>query len=126
MVVEDSTLSVCGRGTPNAHSLGWGMGGVKSGSKLLRLDLPITIDKLYKTIYNSHIDKQFCLSIFVQRHSKEIQMSKFSKIHTAIIGTFKTAKVQADKLIAQQNKTLKSKNWLTHICWHAQQQRLNT
>jgi hypothetical protein len=27
-------------------------------------------------------------------------MSKFSKIHTAIIGTFKTAKVQADKLLA--------------------------
>ena len=27
-------------------------------------------------------------------------MSKFSKIHTAIIGTFKSAKVQADKLLA--------------------------
>ena len=27
-------------------------------------------------------------------------MSKFSKIHTAIIGTFKTANVQADKLLA--------------------------
>jgi hypothetical protein len=33
LVPEDSTLSVCGRGTPNAHSFGWGMGGVKSGSK---------------------------------------------------------------------------------------------
>jgi hypothetical protein len=61
MVVEDSTLSVCGRGTPNAHSFGWGMGGVKSGSKkLLRLDLKKRVDNLYKTIYNSHIGKQFC------------------------------------------------------------------
>ena len=33
VVVEDSTLSVSGRGTPTAHSLGWRGGGVKSGSK---------------------------------------------------------------------------------------------
>jgi len=33
VVLADTKLSVCGRGTPKAHSLGWGMGGVKSGSK---------------------------------------------------------------------------------------------
>ena len=33
MVVEDSTLSVRGRGTPTTHSLGWRGGGVKAGSK---------------------------------------------------------------------------------------------
>jgi hypothetical protein len=33
VVVEDSTLSVRGRGTPNATSLGWRGGGVKTGSK---------------------------------------------------------------------------------------------
>ena len=31
LLPEDSTLSVCGRGTPNAHSLGSGGGRVKSG-----------------------------------------------------------------------------------------------
>jgi len=31
LVLEDSTLSVSGRGTPNATSLGWRGGGVKSG-----------------------------------------------------------------------------------------------
>jgi len=60
LVLEDSTLSVSGRGTPNATSLGWRGGGVKSGSKYIRLELKISIDKLYKTIYNSHIGKQFC------------------------------------------------------------------
>ena len=34
VVVEDSTLSVRGRGTPNAHSLGWRGGGVKPCRKL--------------------------------------------------------------------------------------------
>ena len=37
LVPEDSTLSVRGRGTPNAHSLGWRGGGVKAGSKKIRL-----------------------------------------------------------------------------------------
>jgi hypothetical protein len=34
VVVEDSTLSVRGRGTPNATSLGWRGGGVKPRRKL--------------------------------------------------------------------------------------------
>jgi hypothetical protein len=42
MVVEDTKLSVCGRGTPNAHSLGWGMGGVK----------PCQITSKVKPLYN--------------------------------------------------------------------------
>ena len=33
LLPEDSTLSVRGRGTPNATSLGWRGGGVKTGSK---------------------------------------------------------------------------------------------
>jgi hypothetical protein len=32
VVVEDSTLSVSGGGTPITHSLGWRGGGVKTGS----------------------------------------------------------------------------------------------
>jgi hypothetical protein len=33
LLPEDSTLSVRGHGTPNATSLGWRGGGVKTGSK---------------------------------------------------------------------------------------------
>jgi len=33
LLPEDSTLSVRGRGTPNATSLGWRGGGGKTGSK---------------------------------------------------------------------------------------------
>ena len=34
VVVEDSTLSVRGRGTPTTHSLGWRGGGVKTSQKI--------------------------------------------------------------------------------------------
>jgi len=37
LLPEDSTLSVRGRGTPNATSLGWRGGGVKPCRKQIRL-----------------------------------------------------------------------------------------
>ena len=55
MVVEDAALSVSGGGTPITHSLGWGMGGVKAGSKQIRLYLKIGVDKTIKMLYISGV-----------------------------------------------------------------------
>ena len=81
VVVEDAALSVKRAGLRLPISGGRGVvGQVKP--KYLRLNLYITLDNLYKTIYNSPIDKQFCLLIFKSTSFKGYSNdNRFKKSH---------------------------------------------